>query len=502
MEFITFENILLIGSILLIAGVLIGKSSYRFGLPLLLVFLLVGMGFGSDGVGIQFSDMHTAQFIGMIALCIILFSGGMNTRLSAIRPVIVPGLILSTVGVLLTAMFTGLFIWWLSGMEWTNIHFAFLPSLLLAATMSSTDSASVFGILGSQKVGLRNHLRPMLELESGSNDPMAYMLTIILIEAITIGNDLSAASIILQLLLQFGVGIIGGFLMGKLTVWLITVYKRINANAQSKEDAGQATSMISILIVGAVFLTFSATTDLAGNGYLAVYICGIVLGNASLPSHRGIAKFLDGLTWLAQIVVFLMLGLLVNPHEMIDVAAVSLLIGTFMILAGRPLSIFLSLAPLRKISVQSKTFISWVGLRGAVPIIFATYPVVAGVEGAGQIFNIVFFITILSLLVQGTTVITAARRLGIISPDNNEDEEFGVELADELPTSLQTLTLTAEHLENAATLSDMQLPQGSLVMMIRRDGRYIVPNGSRKLHPGDTLLIIKEDRQSERQQCL
>ena len=495
MEFITFENILLTGSILLIAGVLIGKTSYRFGLPLLLVFLLVGMGFGSDGVGIQFSDMHTAQFIGMIALCIILFSGGMNTRLSAIRPVIVPGLILSTVGVLLTALFTGVFIWWLSGMEWTNIHFAFIPSLLLAATMSSTDSASVFGILGSQKVGLRNHLRPMLELESGSNDPMAYMLTIILIEAITIGNDLSATSIILQLILQFGVGIIGGFLMGKLTVWLITVYKRINANAQSKEDAGQATSMISILIIGAVFLTFSATTDLTGNGYLAVYICGIVLGNASLPNQRGIAKFLDGLTWLAQIVVFLMLGLLVNPHEMIDVAAVSLLIGIFMILAGRPLSIFLSLAPLRKISIQSKTFISWVGLRGAVPIIFATYPVVAGVEGAGQIFNIVFFITILSLLVQGTTVITAARRLGIISPDNNEDDEFGVELADELPTSLHTLTLTADMLAEAATLSDMQLPQGSLVMMIRRGNRYIVPNGSRRLLPDDTLLIIKEDRQ-------
>lgn len=495
MELITSGNILLIGSVLLIAGVLIGKSSYRFGLPLLLIFLLVGMAFGTDGVGIQFSNMHSAQFIGMIALCIILFSGGMGTKISAIRPVILPGLVLSTVGVLLTAVLTGLFIWWLSGMSWTNIHFAFIPSLLLAATMSSTDSASVFGILGSQKVGLRNHLRPMLELESGSNDPMAYMLTIILIEAITIGGTLSAGSILLELLLQFGVGALGGFLMGKVTLWLIRAYRRIDAKSETKEDAGQATAMISILMIGAVFFTFAATTALAGNGYLAVYICGIVLGNAPLPNHRGIAKFLDGMTWLAQIVVFLMLGLLVNPHEMIDVAPVSLLIGIFMILIGRPLSVFISLAPMRRISLRSKSFISWVGLRGAVPIIFATYPVVSGIEGAGQIFNIVFFITILSLLIQGTTVITAARRLGLIARDSTDDEDFGVELADELPTSLQTLTLTHEHLAKAATLRDMQLPAGSLVMMIRRGNRYIVPNGTRHLQPGDTLLIIKEDQE-------
>lgn len=400
---------------------------------------------------------------------------------------------LSTVGVLLTALITGVFIWWLSGMSWTNIHFALLPSLLLASTMSSTDSASVFGILGSQKVGLRNHLRPMLELESGSNDPMAYMLTIILIETITVGGSLSAGAIVVELLLQFGVGIAGGFVMGKITLWLIGIYRRIDARSSNREDAGQAASMISILMIGAVFFTFAGTTALAGNGYLAVYICGIVIGNAPLPNHRGIAKILDGMTWFGQIVVFLMLGLLVNPHEMISVAPVSLLIGVFMILVGRPLSVFLSLAPMRKVSIKSKAFISWVGLRGAVPIIFATYPVVAGIEGAGQIFNIVFFITILSLLIQGTTVISAARRLDLVDSDSHGDDDFGVELADELPTSLQTLTLTPEHLAKASTLSEMQLPAGSLVIMIRRGNRYIVPNGHRRLHPADTLLIIKED---------
>lgn len=494
MDLITSENILLIGSTLLIAGVLIGKSSYRFGLPLLLIFLIVGMLFGTDGLGIQFSDMHTAQFIGMVALNVILFSGGLGTKLSAIRPVILPGLILSSVGVLLTAFITGLFIWWLSGMSWTNIHFAFIPSLLLAATMSSTDSASVFGILGSQKVGLRNNLRPMLELESGSNDPMAYMLTIILIQALTPGQHLSASAVLLELLLQFGVGAAAGFLMGKLTLWLISIYGRMGSKGDSREDPAQTTSMLSILMVGCVFFTFAVTTALAGNGYLAVYICGIVIGNAVLPNHRGITKFIDGLTWLAQIVVFLMLGLLVNPHEMLGVAAVSLLIGVFMILVGRPLSVFLSLAPLRGITLRSRLFVSWVGLRGAVPIIFATYPVVAGIEGAGQIFNIVFFVTLLSLLVQGTTVILSARKLGLVSGDEADDDTFGVELADELPTSLQTLTLTEAHLASGNTLRDMQLPEGTLVMMIRRGTRYIVPNGTRKLIPGDKLLIIKETK--------
>ncbi|MDO4319550.1 MAG: potassium/proton antiporter [Bacteroidales bacterium] len=492
-DLITSENILLVGSTLLVAGVLIGKSSYRSGLPLLLIFLLVGMAFGTDGLGVQFSDMGTAQFIGMIALCIILFSGGMGTRIAAIRPVIVPGLILSTAGVLLTAMLTGLFIWRLSGMSWTNIHFALLPSLLLAATMSSTDSASVFGILGSQKVALRNNLRPMLELESGSNDPMAYMLTIILIEAITMGGGLSAADILIELLLQFGVGALGGYLMGRFTLWLISVYRRIGQRSDKQEDASQATSMLSILMIGCVFLTFALTTDLSGNGYLAVYIAGIVIGNATLPNHRGISKFVDGMTWLSQIVVFLMLGLLVNPREMLDVAAVSVLIGLFMIVVGRPLSVFLTLAPFRKIGLRSKLFVSWVGLRGAVPIIFATYPVVAHVDGAGQIFNIVFFVTLISLLMQGTTVLTSARRLRLIDTDATDDEDFGVELADELPTSLQTITLGEDDLAAGDTLRDLHLPAGSLVMMIRRGNRHIVPNGSLRLLPGDVLLIIKEE---------
>lgn len=495
MNYITSENILLIGSTLLMAGVLLGKTSYRIGLPLLLIFLLVGMAFGTDGLGVQFSDMHTAQFIGMIALCIILFSGGFDTKIASIHPVIVPGLVLSTVGVLLTALLTGVFVWWLSGMSWTNIHFAFLPSLLLAATMSSTDSASVFGILGTQRVNLKQNLRPMLELESGSNDPMAYMLTIILIEVVGLGGQLSALTIIWQLVLQFGIGAAAGLGMGWVTHWLIKCYRKIGTSgkAEIKEDADQASSMISILTLASVFFTFAIATALQGNGYLAVYLCGIYLGNKPMPCKRGIGKFMSGMSWLSQIVVFLMLGLLVNPHEMLTVAPVSLLIGVFMILVGRPAAVFACLAPMRRITLRAKSFVSWVGLRGAVPIIFATYPVVANIEGASQIFNIVFFVTLLSLIIQGTTVISSARKLRLIADDADDTDDFGVELPDDISTSLETLRLTDKLLENGNTLRDMNLPQGSLVMMIRRGNKYLVPNGRIQLQKEDVLLIIKEN---------
>lgn len=487
---ISGENILLVSSVLLIAGVLIGKFSYKTGLPLLLIFLFVGMLFGTDGLGIQFENMHTAQFVGMIALCVILFTGGASTEIKSIRPIVAPGLVLSTIGVLLTAGLTGLFIFWLSGMSWTNIHFALIPSLLLAATMSSTDSASVFGILGSRNVGLRENLRPMLELESGSNDPMAYMLTIILIEAATIDAGLSIGDICVQLLMQFGIGGIMGLLMGFIGVWLARCYRKVGNI--SSEDFGQSTAMLSILVMATVFLTFTATTALSGNGYLAVYICGIVFGNSRLPLRKGVLRFMDGVTWLAQIVVFIMLGLLVNPHEMLSVAAVSILIGIFMIIIGRPLSVFLCLAPFRKISTKAKVLVSWVGLRGAVPIIFATYPVVANVDGASQIFNIVFFVTIISLLVQGTTVISSASKLKLVAEPTPSEDAFGVDLIDEHPTSLRTIVLTDADLKHGNTIKDMSLPEGSLVMMIRRGERYIVPNGSRKLHAGDALLVIKE----------
>lgn len=394
----TAENILLIGSILLFVSIVVGKTGYRFGVPALLLFLLVGMLFGSDGLGLQFHNAKIAQFIGMVALSVILFSGGMDTKFKEIRPILSPGIVLSTVGVFLTALFTGLFIWYLSGMSWTNIHFPLITSLLLASTMSSTDSASVFAILRSQKMNLKHNLRPMLELESGSNDPMAYMLTIVLIQFIQ-SDGMGTGNIIGSFIIQFLVGAAAGYILGKLAILILN---KINIDNQS---------LYPILLLSFVFFTFAITDLLRGNGYLAVYIAGMMVGNHKITFRKEIATFMDGLTWLFQIIMFLMLGLLVNPHEMIEVAVVALLIGVFMIFIGRPLSVFLCLLPFRKITLKSRLFVSWVGLRGAVPIIFATYPVVANVEGSNMIFNIVFFITIVSLIVQGTSVSFVARLL-------------------------------------------------------------------------------------------
>lgn len=491
MDIITSENILLIGSIILVAGVVIGKLSYKFGLPLLLIFLFVGMGFGVDGVGIKFDDMHSAQFVGMIGLCVILFSGGFDTKYSAIRPVITPGLTLATAGVALTALFTGLFVWWLSGMQWSNINFSILASLLVAATMSSTDSASVFGILGSQKVGLKENLRPMLELESGSNDPMAYMLTIMLIQAVNIGDGLSAGAILMELGLQFVVGVAIGFGMGKAAGWMVKRYGKFGKRDISDDD--QSSAMVSIMILGIIFLTFSLATDLLGNGYLAVYICGIVLGNTAIPYRRGISRFMGGTSWLSQVVMFLMLGLLVNPHEMLSVTAVSVLIGLFMIFVGRPLSVMLCLLPFRKVSGKARLFVSWVGLRGAVPIIFATYPVVAEVPGASQLFNIVFFVTLLSLLIQGSTVIPLSKKLKLTEAHEADESDFGVEISDALPTQLKTVTVTTEMLDQGDTLSKLSMPKGQLVIMIRRNNQHIIPNGTLRLQPNDVLLLIESD---------
>ena len=480
----TAENILLIGSILLFVSIVVGKTGYRFGVPALLLFLLVGMLFGSDGLGLQFHNAKIAQFIGMVALSVILFSGGMDTKFKEIRPILSPGIVLSTVGVFLTALFTGLFIWYLSGMSWTNIHFPLITSLLLASTMSSTDSASVFAILRSQKMNLKHNLRPMLELESGSNDPMAYMLTIVLIQFIQ-SDGMGTGNIIGSFIIQFLVGAAAGYILGKLAILILN---KINIDNQS---------LYPILLLSFVFFTFAITDLLRGNGYLAVYIAGMMVGNHKITFRKEIATFMDGLTWLFQIIMFLMLGLLVNPHEMIEVAVVALLIGVFMIVIGRPLSVFLCLLPFRKTTLKSRLFVSWVGLRGAVPIIFATYPVVANVEGSNMIFNIVFFITIVSLIVQGTSVSFVARLLHLSTPLEKTGNDFGVELPEEIDTDLSDMTITMEMLNEADTLKDMNLPKGTLVMIVKRGDEFLIPNGTLKLHVGDKLLLISEKNKQE-----
>lgn len=477
----TAENILLVGSVLIFSSILISKTGYRFGIPTLLLFLVVGMLFGSDGLGLQFHSAVDAQFIGMMALSIILFTGGMDTKFSDIRPVLAQGVVLSTAGVLLTTLLTGLFICYISGWDSTNIALPLTTSLLLAATMSSTDSASVFNLLRSQRMNLRHNLRPMLELESGSNDPMAYMLTIVLIQVITT-NDLSWGGILKDLGIQFFFGGVIGYAVGRFAVWLINRIGLSNG------------SLYPILLLSLVFFTFTVTDLLRGNGYLAVYITGVVVGNARLANRKEINTFMNGLTWLFQIVMFLALGLLVNPLEMLDVAVVALLIGVFMIVVARPVSVFLCLLPFRKLPARAKWFVSWVGLRGAVPIIFATYPIIAQVEGSNQLFNIVFFITLLSLIVQGMTIATAARLLHLDLPAEKEGNDFGVELPDEIDSQLKDITLTPDMLARGNRLADMDIPRGTLVMLVKRGNEFLIPNGQLELHVGDKLLFIYENK--------
>lgn len=481
----TAENILLTGSILIFISILISKTGYRFGIPTLLLFLLVGMLFGSDGLGLQFNSAEDAQFIGMIALSIILFTGGMDTKYSDIRPVLKQGILLSTVGVLLTTLLTGLFIFYISGWDDTNIELSLMASLLLAATMSSTDSASVFNLLRSQKMNLKENLRPMLELESGSNDPMAYMLTIVLIQVLSSGGALSAGLLLRDLLVQFLIGGAVGYSMGRLMSWLINKIGLSNS------------SLYSILLLSMVFMTFTATDLLKGNGYLAVYISGIVTGNAKLVHRKEINTFMDGLTWLFQIIMFITLGLLVNPHELLDTAAVALLIGGFMIVVARPVSVFACLLPFRNFSVRARLFVSWVGLRGAVPIIFATYPVITNIADSHRLFNIVFFITLLSLIVQGMTISSVARWLKLDLPLRKEGNEFGVELPEEIDSQLHDITLTEAMLRNGNRLADMDIPRGSLVMLVKRGNEFLIPNGQMHLQAGDKLLFITEGARTE-----
>ena len=285
---------------------------------------------------------------------------------------------------------------------------------------------------------------------------------------------------LLSFIIQFIVGAAAGYVLGKLAIRMLN---KLNIDNQA---------LYPILLLAFVFFTFSITDLLKGNGYLAVYIAGIMVGNNKIMHRKDIYTFMDGLTWLFQIIMFLCLGLLVNPHEMLEVAAVALLIGVFMIVIGRPLSVFLCLLPFRKITMKSRLFVSWVGLRGAVPIIFATYPVVAGVEGSNIIFNVVFFITIVSLVVQGTTVSFVARLLHLSKPLEKTGNDFGVELPEEIDTDLKDMTITQEMLEEADTLKDMNLPKGTLVMIVKRGDEFLIPNGTLKLHVNDKLLLISE----------
>ena len=478
------ELVLLVLSLLFFLSILAGKASSRFGIPALLLFLGVGMFFGSDGLGIEFENIKVVQVVGTVALCIILFSGGMDTKFSEIKPVINQGIILATAGVFLTALTTGLLIWWIFGMTYESAGIGILTSLLLASTMASTDSASVFSILRSKGLHLKNNLRPMLELESGSNDPVAYVLVITLIGLIKTDMAPSYFHIVFSISLQLFIGALTGFAIGKLTVFIIN---RIHIGNDS---------LYPILVFTSCIFIFSLSYFLKGNGYLAVYIGGLVIGNSKFVHKRSSLNFFDGLAWMSQLLMFLTLGLLVNPRELVPVIVPGLLISSVMIFISRPLSVFISLLPFRKMAIRDKIYVSWVGLRGAVPIIFAIITLAEDVPHSDLIFNIVFVCTLVSLLVQGASLPLMAKWLSLAEKPERvrKHRDFDIEFADDIKSITDEIEITAEMLEKGNQLMDLPIPDKTLIIMIKRDGRYMVPKGKTTLQPKDKLLIITDDQ--------
>ncbi len=486
---ITLELILLILSFLFFISIVASKAGFRFGVPVLLLFLIIGMVSGSDGLGIRFEDYHSAQVVGTLALCMILFSGGLDTRISDIRPVLIPGVVLATAGVFVTALVTGLIAWWICGMTMPGAGIGLLCSLLLASTMASTDSASVFAILRTRKISLRQNIKPLLELESGSNDPMAFLLTITFIDLIQMGQQPNYWLVLAQIVYQLAVGAAAGYLLGKLTVIIIN---RIEIGYDS---------LYPILVFTACIFIFSFTYFLQGNGFLAIYAGALVIGNSRFVHKRSSVSFFDGLAWLSQILLFLTLGLLVNPRELVPLMVPGLLVSLALILISRPLAVFLTLSPFPAMTAKARLYISWVGLRGAVPIIFAIYALDAGVPNARFIFNMVFFITLVSLVLQGTTLAQVARWLGVskkFKPSAGRDFDFESEV---IKSVRLEVTLNEKTLENGPRLIDLALPEKTLVVLVKRKTHYFVPSGNSVLLPGDKLLLITDDYQALTESC-
>ena len=390
------DNILLVGSLLLLISVVAGKTTGRLGVPTLIFFLIVGILAGSEGIGgIKFDNAEVAQFIGVTALNFILFSGGLDTHWQSIKPVLWRGITLSTLGVFVTALSVGIFVH-------SVFDFTITEGLLLGAIVSATDAAAVFSILRNRGIALKGHLRPILELESGSNDPMAYFLTITLTGIVASGTaDIS--HLILAFFKGFIIGGAAGYIMGKFSVWVIN-----NIKLESE-------GLYPVLSIGLAMFTYSAVHAIGGNGFLAIYLSAVIIGNSSMVHRRSLIKFYDGQAWLMQIILFLTLGLLVFPSHVFPLIGMGLLISGFLMFVARPIGVFASLA-FFKSNFRSKVFLSWVGLRGGVPIVFATYPLLAGIPKAGLIFNLVFFISITSVLLQGTTLSYMARLLHLTVP--------------------------------------------------------------------------------------
>lgn len=460
------EIYLLIIAFLTLLSVLSSKLSDSFGIPVLFIFLGLGMLAGSEGLlGIYFDNAQLAQTVGTIALIYILFGGGLDTQWKAIQPVLKDGLILATVGVFLTALFVAIIVYYI-------LEFSFLESLLVGAIVSSTDAAAVFAILRAKGISLKKGLSPLLELESGSNDPMAIFLTVAILQIILLPQSASFSDWLLYFFLQFFFGILLGVIFG---ILLPKILNKINFTFYG---------LYPVFTIAWVMFLFSLVTLLEGNGFLAVYVAGVFANRKEFVHKKNLVGFHDGLSWIMQIAVFLTLGLLVFPSQLPDVAWHGLLIALWLIFIARPAGIFLSLL-FSKFSIKEKTFISWVGLRGAVPIVLATYPFLEGLENASLIFNTVFFIVLLSILVQGTTLPWMAKFLKL----EKKVKEKKAEVSPLFYRTLKQFYIDENSKVVGANIAELQLPSNFLILLIKRNDEYLLPTGSTIFEKDDLLLI-------------
>lgn len=477
----TLEIQLLILGVLLLVSILVSKISDRFGVPTLLLFLVIGMLAGSDGPGgLYFDNAVVAQAVGVICLAIILFSGGLDTDWQSIRPVLKPGVILALVGVLLTALIVGY-------AAYIFFDITLLEGMLVGAIVSSTDAAAVFSILRSRGVSLKGRLRPLLELESGSNDPMAIFLTVGMIQLLQ-NPGLSPVELFSMFLQQMGVGALVGLFMGWFAVRLI-----------NRIDLGYD-GLYPVLTLAVALLTYSVAGSLRGSGFLAVYLAGLLMGNSEFIHRRSMLRFFDGLAWLMQIALFLTLGLLVFPSRLVSVAGQGLLIAAILMFVARPLSVFISLLPVQ-LKLSEKVFVAWVGLRGAAPIVLATFPLMAGVAQSETIFNLVFFVVLTSVLIQGPSIPVVARWLGLDAPLRpKRDDPIEPGPAEGNRGRLRELYIPAGSKFAGKKIVELGLPANLLVILIDRDGEFIIASGGTELHADDRLLVISDDEAFEQVQ--
>ncbi|TGK36073.1 potassium/proton antiporter [Leptospira gomenensis] len=468
MEF-EFTTLVLSGLIILSIGLL--RISSKFGVPSLLLFLMIGMAAGTDGPGgIDFDNPILARQVGSIALAYILFSGGLETDWQKIKPVLGKGIILGNLGVLITWAMMGLFSVYVLG-------FSPIVGFLLGAVVSSTDAAAVFNVLRTRNTGMKKGLTSLLELESGSNDPLAVLLTVSLLSLLGPAPP-NAAELAIHILLQFSIGSAAGLVFGYL------IYKGLNRIKLEYEG------LYPVLISASVLFVYSATELIGGNPFLAVYIAGLVLGNQSFVHKRSNLRFLDGIAWLMQIIMFLTLGLLVYPSRIPPLFGTGILFSLFLVFGARPIAVFVSLFR-SGYNFREKLLVSWIGLRGAAPIILATFPFAQGIQGSDQIFHLVFFTVLISLLFQGTSVPQVVRWLGLDAPlEQRASYPFEFENREQSDSNLLEFIVPYGSTSVGKFVYSLNFPENSLITLIYRGDGHIVPTGKTKLEAGDVLLIL------------